>query len=84
MFSCVHQRNLRITPAPSNLTKYTQKTLCTKTPIRRGVTGKNFHDMEKIKIKIQRKETQIPTGFGKPSKKEDQGMGSRTSLKLIL
>ena len=32
MFSCVHQRNLRITPAPSNLTKYAQKTLCTKMP----------------------------------------------------
>ena len=41
------QSKLRITPAPSNLTKYAQKTLCTKTPLSRGVTGKTFTDTEK-------------------------------------
>ena len=41
------QIKLRITPAPSNLTKSAQKTLCTKTPLRRGVTGKTFPDTEK-------------------------------------
>ena len=49
MSSRVHWRNLRITPAPSNLTNYAQKTLCTKTPVSRGVTGKIFHDTEKNK-----------------------------------
>ena len=51
MSSRVHQRNLRITPAPSNLTKYAQKTLCTKTPLSRGVTGKTFTDTEKNKTR---------------------------------
>ena len=46
---CVHQENRRITPAPSNLTKYAQKTLCTKTPLSRGVTGKTFPDTENNK-----------------------------------
>ena len=46
MFSGVNQRNLRITPAPLNLTKYAQKTLCTKTPLSWGVTSKTFHDTE--------------------------------------
>ena len=74
MFSCVHQGNLRITPTPSNLTKYAQKTLCTKTPLRRGVTDKTFPDTEKKIIektknkKKTRNETQIPTGFGNPVK----------------
>ena len=68
MFSCVHQGNLRVTPAPSNLTKYAQKTLCTKTPLSRGVTGKTFSDTEKKnkERKKGRNETQIPTGFGNP------------------
>ena len=65
MSSCVHQRNLRITPAPSNLTKYAQKTLCTKTSLSRGVTGKTFTDTEK-KFQKRRNATQIPTGFGNP------------------
>ena len=41
------QSKLRITPAPSNLTKYAQKTLCTKIPLSREVTGKTFPDTEK-------------------------------------
>ena len=51
MSSRVHQRNLGITPAPSNLTKYAQKTLCTKTPLSRGVIGKTFTDTEKNKTR---------------------------------
>ena len=72
MPSYVHQRNLRITPVPSNLTKYAQKTPRTKTPLSRGVTGKTFTDTEKnekinkTKNKKPRNETQIPTGFGNP------------------
>ena len=63
MSSCVHQRNLRITPTPPNLTKYVQKTLHTKTLLGRERTGKTFHGTEK---KIRRNETQILTGFGNP------------------
>ena len=66
MSSRVHRRNLRITPTPSNLTKYAQKTLCTKTPPSRGVTGKTFPDTETNKK--PRNTTQIPTGFGNPVK----------------
>ena len=47
MSSYVHQRNLRISPTPSNLTKYAQKTLHTKTLLSRGGSGKIFHDTEK-------------------------------------
>ena len=50
------QSKLRITPAPSNLTKYAQKTLCTKTPLSRGVTGKTFTDTEK---NTKKKKTEI-------------------------
>ena len=45
------QSKLRITPAPSNLTKYAQKTLCTKTLLSRGVTGKTFPDTENNKTR---------------------------------
>ena len=47
MFSCVHQGNLHVTPVPSKLTKYAQKTLYTKTPLSRGLIGKTFPDTEK-------------------------------------
>ena len=46
-YRLIVQSKLRITPAPSNLTKYAQKTLRTKTPLSRGVTGKTFTDTEK-------------------------------------
>ena len=49
MSSCVHQTNLCITPVPSNVTRYAQKTLCAKTPLSRVVTGKTFTDMKKKK-----------------------------------
>ena len=51
MSSCVHQRNLRITSTPSNLTKYAQKTLHTNTLLTKGGTKKTFHDTEKIKTR---------------------------------
>ena len=51
MFSCVHQGNLHITPVPSKLTKYAQKTLYTKTPLSRGLIGKTFPYTEKKKRK---------------------------------
>ena len=72
MFSCVHQGNLQITPVPSKLTKYAQKTLYTKTPLSRGLIGKTFPDTEK-KIKKTRNQTQILTGFAywQPSNKLD-------------
>ena len=72
MFSCVHQGNLHITPVPSKLTKYAQKTLYTKTPLSRGLIGKTFPDTEK-KIKKTRNQTQILTGFAywQPSNKQD-------------
>ena len=46
-YRLIVQSKLHITPAPSNLTKYAQNTLCTKTPLSRGVTGKTFPDTEK-------------------------------------
>ena len=64
--SLCREINLRITPAPSNLTQYAQKTLCTKAPLSRGVTGKSFSDMEKNNKKKPRNETEIPTGFSNP------------------
>ena len=66
MSSYVHQRNLRITPAPLNLTKYAQKTLCTKTPLSRGLQARLFPTRKKINKR--RNATQIPTGFGNPVK----------------
>ena len=62
MFSCVHQGNRRITPAPSNLTKYAQKTLWTKTPLSRGMTGKTFPDTEK-NIKNNKKTHEMKPRF---------------------
>ena len=44
----------------SILRKYTQKALCTKTPLSRGVTGKTFTDTENNKIE---KSTHFPTGI---------------------
>ena len=52
---CVHQRNLRSSTTLSILRKYSQKALCTKTPLTRGVTGKTFTDTEKKKIKKKKK-----------------------------
>ena len=65
MFSCVHQRNIRITAAPSNLTNYAKRTLCTKTPLSRGMTGKTFTDTEKKrkKKKHRRNITHFPSGI---------------------
>ena len=59
MFSCVHQRNIHIAAAPSNLTKYA-KTLCTKTPLSRGVTGKTFTHTEKNKEKKKKRPEKLP------------------------
>ena len=66
----MHQGNLRIPPAPSNLTKYTDKTLCTKPLLSRGVTGKTFTDTEKK----NKKNTKLNTdsnwfAIGNPVKK---------------
>ena len=67
------QSKLRITPAPSNLTKYAQKTLCTKIPLRRGVTGKTFPDKEKNNKKTQEIKHRFRLGLPhwQPSKNDE-------------
>ena len=73
MFSCAHQRNLRITPTPSNPTKYALKIIRTKTPLSRGVTGKTFTDTEKQKnekyIKYIKLIFRLGLPYSQPSKK---------------
>ena len=59
MFCCVHQGNLYITPVPSKLTKYAQKTLYTKTPLSRGLIGKTFPDTEKNNEKTTKSNTDL-------------------------
>ena len=66
----MHRGNLRITSVPSNLTKYAEKTLCTKTLLSRGVTGKTFPGTEK---KLQNYEMKprfrLGLPYWQPSKK---------------
>ena len=50
-------------PSPLKPNKYAQKTLCTKTPLSRGVTGKTFHDTKKKKKKETNKQTQALYSF---------------------
>ena len=69
IFSRVHQRNLRITPAPSNLIKYAQKTPCTKTPL---IGGERHARLFPTRKKNSRNETEIPTGFGNPVNRKSQ------------
>lgn len=49
-------KHLRISPTPWNPSKYAQKTLCTKIPLNRGVTGKTFPGtVKKKKGEIKRR-----------------------------
>ena len=72
MFCCVHQGNLHITPVPSKLTKYAQKTLYTKTPLSRGLIGKTFPDTEKNNEKTTKSNTDLDWfAIGNPVKNHE-------------